>query len=33
MLAKYLTLGSLKEVKNNIMKSVFIVNGIEINNH
>ncbi len=33
MLTKYSTLGNVKEVKINIMKSTFIGNGIEVNNH
>jgi uncharacterized YigZ family protein len=33
VLTKYLTLGNLKEVKINIMKSEFIVNGMEVNDH
>ncbi len=33
MLTKYSTLEEIKEVKINIMKSVFIGNGLEVNNH
>ncbi len=33
MLTKYLTIEDVKEVKINIMKSVFIGNGMEVNNH